>query len=760
MVPYRQFSKNTDMPYPLRAPANLNTFSVWLMQLVVAVAYLLSGVIIHHMFKSSVVASAIWPGSGLALTALLIGGRRFIWGVFFGSLLLNALSQDSLFVIGGMTLANVLEALLGYLLLSRHERLFIISLSSLSGYLMLIVWGGCVASLLGAFIGSSTLLLAGFAAKADYLNVALHWWMGDMLGVTLFTPWILTWWQPRSTKFMDKQLFGGLLLVGMTFAISQIVFLGWLEEYVSDTPKGYLMFLCVSWIAIRLDNRWVTFAVIMIAIQALFGAYKEVGFFAHDIAKAALFNFWAYILILSMVGTTISTYISEIRRKEEQLRDNATRFQTILNSMSEGLHGIGRDGEIIFENPAATAMLGRDAQEMLGQSAHILMHHTRGDGSPYPPSECHIYATLNDGAPRHITDEVFWRKDGTSFPVDYISTSMRNAAGEIIGAVVSFRDITERMRAEENLRITASVFDNSQEAILINDANNNIIDANPAFTRITGYLREEVLGRNPKLLSSGRQDKTFYALMWQSLSQKKAWRGEIWNRRKSGEVYAEQLSISAICDNNDNVLRYVAVFSDISHVKEHEAELSHIAHYDALTGIPNRVLLADRMRQAIAQTARENNMMAVCYLDLDGFKPVNDTLGHEAGDQVLIEVAKRIGNTIRGGDTVARLGGDEFVALLLGQKKGEDCLAMLERLLTVIAQPIDVKGQFVTLGASVGVSIYPRDEENPDILIRQADRAMYEAKQSGKNRFNFYDLELDKYALDQPGSSNSSTDGG
>ena len=211
-----------------------------------------------------------------------------------------------------------------------------------------------------------------------------------------------------------------------------------------------------------------------------------------------------------------------------------------------------------------------------------------------------------------------------------------------------------------------------------------------------------------------------------------------------------------ICDNNGNVLRYVAVFSDISHMKEHEAELSHIAHYDALTGIPNRVLLADRMKQAIAQAAREHSMMAVCYLDLDGFKPVNDTLGHEAGDQVLIEVAKRIGNTIRGGDTVARLGGDEFVALLLGQEKGEDCLAMLERLLKAIAQPIDVKGQSITLGASVGVSIYPRDEENPDILLGQADRAMYAAKQSGKNRFCFFDLELDNCALDQPNSPKTS----
>ncbi len=237
--------------------------------------------------------------------------------------------------------------------------------------------------------------------------------------------------------------------------------------------------------------------------------------------------------------------------------------------------------------------------------------------------------------------------------------------------------------------------------------------------------------------------------MWQALKQKKKWRGEIWNRRKSGEVYAEMISISAIYDNESKLLRYVAVFSDITHIKVHEAELSRVAHYDALTGIPNRLLLADRMKQAIAQTSRDQTLMAVCYLDLDGFKPINDSMGHEAGDEVLVEVAKRIANTLRGGDTIARLGGDEFVALLLGQSKGEECVATLERLLVTISHPMTVKSKPVTVSASIGVSIYPMDDEDPDTLLRHADQAMYIAKQSGKNRFHIYDPELDRRARDQ-----------
>jgi diguanylate cyclase (GGDEF)-like protein/PAS domain S-box-containing protein len=209
------------------------------------------------------------------------------------------------------------------------------------------------------------------------------------------------------------------------------------------------------------------------------------------------------------------------------------------------------------------------------------------------------------------------------------------------------------------------------------------------------------------------------------------------------------IEIQGTVINYDGEPAVQAAFRDISERKEHEVELNRIAHYDALTGIPNRVLLADRMKHAIAHTAREKNMLAVCYLDLDGFKPVNDELGHASGDEVLVEIAKRIGNTIRGGDTVARLGGDEFVVLLIGIDKGEECVATVERMLESISEPILVKGKSVSLSASIGVSIYPMDNEDPDILLRHADHAMYVAKQNGKNRFHIYDPSLDRRARDQ-----------
>jgi diguanylate cyclase (GGDEF)-like protein/PAS domain S-box-containing protein len=306
------------------------------------------------------------------------------------------------------------------------------------------------------------------------------------------------------------------------------------------------------------------------------------------------------------------------------------------------------------------------------------------------------------------------------------------------------REIRKRKQVEEAQRMATSVFSNTQEGILITDAQGYIIDANPAFASITGYGRDEVLGKKPSLLKSGLHDARFYETMWQTINKQGFWRGEVWNRKKGGEIFAEWLTISAVTNQQAKVTHYIGTSSDITQLKEQERKLELIAHYDPLTGVPNRILLADRMHLAIAQTKRENCLMAVGYLDLDGFKPVNDKLGHAAGDQLLIEIALRIKNTLREGDTIARLGGDEFVFLLVGLEKVEDCELTLHRLLEVICEPVVLKNQTVCVSASIGISIFPEDNTDPDTLLRHADQAMYQAKQEGKNCFHIYNLELDR----------------
>lgn len=302
----------------------------------------------------------------------------------------------------------------------------------------------------------------------------------------------------------------------------------------------------------------------------------------------------------------------------------------------------------------------------------------------------------------------------------------------------------ELLQKEAAQRLAASVFAHTHDGIVITDAENRIIDVNASFTRITGYDREEVLGKNPRLLKSGRQPAEFYRNLWHSLLTHDHWNGEIWNRNKSGEVYAALTSISVVRDDQGRIHHFIGLFADITPIKNHEHDLERIAHFDPLTGIPNRVLLADRLIQAIAHTRRSDTKMAVCYLDLDGFKPVNDQFGHEVGDLLLIEIAKRIKDCLRAGDTVARIGGDEFVLLLLDLNELRECENVLDRMLCKVAEPADIAGSSVTVSASLGFTLCPNDSDDADTLLRHADQAMYVAKQTGKNRYHLFDRDIDR----------------
>jgi diguanylate cyclase (GGDEF)-like protein/PAS domain S-box-containing protein len=317
--------------------------------------------------------------------------------------------------------------------------------------------------------------------------------------------------------------------------------------------------------------------------------------------------------------------------------------------------------------------------------------------------------------------------------------SLEQAHGEISNRYAA------QLAAEKRLKLHATAFLSAHDGITLTDATGKILDVNPAFSRITGYDRSEVIGRNPRVLKSGRHGPEFYQAMWQSIKENGSWRGEIWNRNKIGEVYPELLSISAVRDElSGELTNYVAVFADIRRIKAQERQLTHLAYYDALTDLPNRTLISDRLSQGLAQTRRTKTLMAICYLDLDGFKPINDTWGHEAGDKVLVETANRLQSVLRGGDTVARLGGDEFVLLLQGLTSEQECDAAVQRLLREVARPLSVLPGIVTVSASIGVALFPRDDNDADTLLRHADQAMYQAKQSGKNCAHFFDSEEDQ----------------
>lgn len=308
-------------------------------------------------------------------------------------------------------------------------------------------------------------------------------------------------------------------------------------------------------------------------------------------------------------------------------------------------------------------------------------------------------------------------------------------------SIVVRERVTERCAVAKPSRIADCVVDHCQEGVMVTNTANEIVQVNDAFTRITGYSEAEVLGRNPRLLSSGRHDGAFYAALWQTLSSDGHWEGEVWNRRKSGEIYAQHLTIHEIHDASQGAILYVAIFSDVNQLKLQAQALDRIAHFDLLTGAANRRLLGERLQQGIDHARCTRRLLAVCYLDLDGFQPINERFGHPVGDQVLIETTRRIESCLCEGDTLARLGGDEFVLLLREIGSHRDACLALDCVLAKLSSPMVISGHHLMVSASIGITIYPGDAESPDILLRHADQAMLLAKQHGRNRYQFFDAK-------------------
>jgi diguanylate cyclase (GGDEF)-like protein/PAS domain S-box-containing protein len=445
----------------------------------------------------------------------------------------------------------------------------------------------------------------------------------------------------------------------------------------------------------------------------------------------------------------ISLFNQMVRAVEATHNDLALekeRQQVTLAAIGEAVITTDRTGRIEFMNSVAETLTGWSSQEAHGRPLlevfKVINELTRG------PAQDPLELAFREGRvvePKGQT--LLVSRSGIERPIADSAAPIRSGRdGNVQGGVLVFRDQSGERERFNQMRLSGSVFEHAQEGIMITDAEVNILNVNPAFTALTGYAPAEVIGKSPSILKSGQHPPEFYAEMWSSLLETGQWRGEVWNRKKNGELYAELLAITAVPSEQGGKGYYVGVFSDITEFKSHQQHLEQIAHYDALTQLPNRVLLADRIHVALAQARRAGNMLAVCYLDLDGFKPVNDKFGHEAGDRLLVEVANRLTMNLRAGDTVARLGGDEFVLLLSGLASVEECQQAMERLLKAIAKPYEVVSQPIDVSASIGVSLFPHDNTDPDTLLRHADQAMYAAKESGRNRYHMFDPEHDRQA--------------
>ncbi len=434
------------------------------------------------------------------------------------------------------------------------------------------------------------------------------------------------------------------------------------------------------------------------------------------------------LLIALAIAATIAARYQETARR---LRESEHRIRSILETTQEGFVQVGIDMRIEEANPAYCAMLGRGRLEILGRP--IVEFFT-------PESVVTYEAEMRKRAAGMSTSYrvALLRPDGSVKHCEFHGTPIYDREGQRTGAFGLVTDITDRIAHEAYVRQAVAVFENTAEGVTLTDPRGRILSINPAFTRITGYAEDEVVGRSPALLRSGRHDESFYHAMWAELAATGHWQGEIWNRRKNGEIYPEWLTISAVHGRDGQVESYIGVFSDITHIKRSEEELQRLANYDPLTDLANRLLLGAQLQHALERAGRHGEQLAVMELDLDGFKNVNDTLGHPAGDKLLQIIARRLKEALRGEDIIARLGGDEFAIVLESIGGARDMELVAQKIIAAIAQPLELEGQLARVTVSIGIALFPGDGRDATTLLKSADTALYVAKREGRNTFRYY----------------------
>ncbi len=421
---------------------------------------------------------------------------------------------------------------------------------------------------------------------------------------------------------------------------------------------------------------------------------------------------------------------------EEEARkryESENHLQTLIETIPDLVWLKDPDGVYLTCNPKFERFFNAKKADIVGKTDYDffepeLAEFFRG----------HDKAAIDAGKPRINEESITYADDGHEELLETIKTPMRDRDGKLVGVLGIARDITERKRIENRLRTLSQAIEQSPVSVIITDPDANIQYVNYAFEQLTGYSSAEAVGQNPRILKSGNTPIEHYRDLWQTITSGKTWQGELQNRKKNGELFWEHANIAPVLDESGAILHYLAVKEDITLRKQHEEHILHQAHFDTLTDLPNRFLSLDRLSQLLNEAQRNRERVAVLFLDLDDFKKINDTLGHDTGDKLLIEAASRLCSVVRSGDTVGRLGGDEFIILLGGLEDAADASPVVENLLNRFRDPFSIDGRELVLTASVGVAVYPDDGNNPSELLRNADSAMYHSKEQGRNTYSYF----------------------
>ncbi len=582
--------------------------------------------------------SPVWPPTGIAIAALLYLGGSCWPGIWLGAFLANFMTGLPFSTASLIATGNSFEALVAYwLLVKLASRFPFYSVVSVAKFGLIV----CVATTVSATVGVSSLFFGDFIKYENLLLLWTTWWLGDLVGAIVVTPFLIIWAEYHQFKLPSLKLVD---FVGFIITLGCVIFIfsHWFSAGREHYPMAFVFFPIAIWLGYRFSQYGATLFIVLISGLAIYATLNGLGPFVRNSQNESLLLLQCFMGVLTLASLTVVASMDESKSANLKLAENQIKLNHLIERQSSDL--------------------------------------------------------------------------------------------EI---------------AADEIKLAESVFNETLESIMITDKDALILRVNPAFSRTTGYTSSEVIGKNPKILKSGYHNSRYYQAFWQSLNKEKCWQGEVWDKRKNGEIFPAQLTVIAVVNKQGDIFQYIGIFTDLSEKKLTDEKIYQLAHFDPVSGLQNRISFRTQLEQAIAHAERQGSQMALLYLDLDNFKLINDATGHPIGDCLLKEVAERIRSTVRQEDSVANLGGDEFVILVMDIHSCQDASLVARKILDNISQPIFLQDNEVVVTASIGISSYPLDGKDADTLLMNADAAMHIAKRNGRNMIEFFTSEMGVKAQDQ-----------
>ena len=684
----------------------------------------------------------VWLPTGIAVAALYRWGRPVWPSVFAGAMLVNLSVGSTWPVAVGIALGNTLAPVLAAGWLKRRAFHATFDRQRDVG---LYIAASAMGMVVSATSGVACLYLAGVMPIEAMGAAWLSWWMGDAVGALLAGPLLLSLSRQNLAQFSrDRRA----MLLWLVIAVP-VAWFAFVYDYVElgrSLPLAFLTLPLFAWAALRFGITGAALAGLAFSVVAAWSTATGHGTFSIPDPHLSLMLLWTYMASTVLTGLLITAMQAERLETENTLRESEEKLRALYELSPLGIALTDMNGHYVEFNAAFQALCGYSPQELKALDYWALTP------KKYEAQEARQLERLHSTGRYGPYEKEYLRKDGTLIPLQLNGTLITGRDGKnYIWSIIE--DITARKRAAADMKVAATALD-AQICIVVTDDKNKILKVNRAFTEVTGYTSDEAVGQTPRLFQSDRHDKDFYRKMWEVINRTGTWQGEVWDRRKDGTEYPKWLTISAVKDDEGVVTHYIGAHHDITERKRAEERIEELAFFDSLTHLPNRTLLQDRLKQVLTASHRAGTCGALLFIDLDNFKTLNDTLGHDKGDLLLQQVAQRLTACVREGDTVARLGGDEFV-VVLGDMHGsmQEAATQTEeigkKILVELCRVYQLDSTEHRSTASIGATLFCGHGASPDDLMKQADLAMYKAKDLGRNGLCFFDVAMHTAVMDR-----------